>query len=180
MQTILLLKSAFLCVFRFFGLSSFDTVTTLILSHLASFLPFFEVIPEILFKFAQDQRFCGLEILSISSCQKTKGEKHHKLNRAFVSWKDTLFDAYSIGQSKSAMFLMSNLKGYLSFPFDFHRIENMPLSPEQDKIIDMDNASEDSLRLLIKIADNTAMNEKMRPEIAHFFQTKKTLNPKEY
>ena len=52
MQTILLLKSAFLCVFRFFGLSSFDTVTTLILSRLASFLPFFEVIPEILCKFA--------------------------------------------------------------------------------------------------------------------------------
>ena len=47
MQTILLLKSAFLCVFRFFGLSSFDTVATLILSRLASFLPFFEVIPEI-------------------------------------------------------------------------------------------------------------------------------------
>ena len=51
MQTILLLKSAFLCVSRFFGLSSFDTVTTLILSRLASFLPFFEVIPEILCKF---------------------------------------------------------------------------------------------------------------------------------
>ena len=52
MQTILLLKSAFLCVFRFFGLSSFDTVTTLILSRLASFHPFFEVIPEILQHFA--------------------------------------------------------------------------------------------------------------------------------
>ena len=50
MQTILLLKSAFLCVSRFFGLSSFDTVTTLILSRLASFLPFFEVIPEIFHK----------------------------------------------------------------------------------------------------------------------------------
>ncbi|WP_229107367.1 hypothetical protein, partial [Bacteroides thetaiotaomicron] len=53
LQTILLLKSAFLCVFRFFGLSSFDTVTTLILSRLASFLPFFEVIPEILCKFVR-------------------------------------------------------------------------------------------------------------------------------
>ena len=52
MQTILLLKSAFLCVFRFFGLSSFDTVTTLILSRLASFIPFFEVIPEIFRKYA--------------------------------------------------------------------------------------------------------------------------------
>ena len=44
----------------------------------------------------------------------------------------------------------------------------------------MDNASEASIRLLVKIADNTAMNEKMRPEIAHYFQTKKTLNPKDY
>jgi N12 class adenine-specific DNA methylase len=52
LQTILLLKSAFLCVFRFFGLSLFDTVTTLILSRLAPFLPFFEVIPEILCNFA--------------------------------------------------------------------------------------------------------------------------------
>lgn len=56
MQTILLLKSAFLCVFRFFGLSSFDTVTTLILSRLASFHPFFEVIPEIYRKFGRLKR----------------------------------------------------------------------------------------------------------------------------
>lgn len=56
MQTILLLKSAFLCVFRFFGLSSFDTVTTLILSRLASFHPFFEVIPEIYNKFGRLKR----------------------------------------------------------------------------------------------------------------------------
>ncbi len=47
-----LLKSAFVCMFRFFGLSSFDTITTLILSHLASFLPFSKVIPEIFYNFA--------------------------------------------------------------------------------------------------------------------------------
>lgn len=142
--------------------------------------PILVALTEYLYKFAQDPRFDGLEILSISSCQKTKGEKHHKLNRAFSDWTDTLFDTYSIGQSKSTLFLLSKLKGYLSFPFDFQRIENRPLSPEQDDIIDMDNASESSMKLLVKIADNTAINEKMRPEIAHFFQTKKTLNPKDY
>ena len=56
MQTILLLKSAFLCVSRFFGLSSFDIVTTLILSRLTSFLPFSEVIPEIYSKFGRLKR----------------------------------------------------------------------------------------------------------------------------
>jgi len=142
--------------------------------------PILVALTEYLYKFAQDNRFDGLEILSISSCQKTKGEKHHKLNRAFINWTDTLFDAYSIGQSKSSILLLSKLKGYLSFPFDFHRIENIPLSPEQDNIIDMDNASEASMKLLVTIADNTAISEKMRPEIAHYFQTKKTLNPKDY
>lgn len=44
----------------------------------------------------------------------------------------------------------------------------------------MDNASPASLKLLRKIADNTAVNAKMRPEIEHFFTTKKTINPCEY
>ena len=47
LQTVLLLYSAISCIFRFFGLSSSDTVTTLVQSHLASFLQFPEVIPEI-------------------------------------------------------------------------------------------------------------------------------------
>lgn len=135
---------------------------------------------EYLYMFAQDKRFDGLEILSISSCQKSKGERHHKLNRAFRDWTNTLFDAYSIGQSKSTMFLLSKLKESLTFPFEFHRVENIPLSAEQDKIIDMDNANENSLKLLMKIADNTFMNAKMHPEIAHYFQTQKTLIPQNY
>lgn len=142
--------------------------------------PILVALTEYLYKFANDTRFDGLEILSISSCQKTKGEKHHRLNRAFLNWTDTLFDSYSIGQSRSTMVLLSKLKENLRFSFDFHRIENIPLSPEQDKIIDMDNASAASMKLLVKIADNTAVNEKMRPEIAHYFQTAKTLNPKDY
>ena len=45
MQTVLLLYFAFLRIFRFFSLSSSDTITTLMLSHLASFFPFSEVVP---------------------------------------------------------------------------------------------------------------------------------------
>lgn len=52
LQTVLLLYSAISCIFRFFGLSSSDTVTTLVQSHLASFLQFPEVIPAFFRKFA--------------------------------------------------------------------------------------------------------------------------------
>ena len=84
MQTILLLKSAFLCVFRFFGLSSFDTVTTLILSRLASFLPFFEVIPEILRKFAIQLQFINLNSLFTWICNE-KNSRHKLLASCAVS-----------------------------------------------------------------------------------------------
>ena len=142
--------------------------------------PMLVALTEYLYKFADDTRFSGLEILSISSCQKLSGETHKKLNRGFLGWKDTLFDAYSIGQSKSSLFLLAKLRDHLNFSFEFHRIENTPLSSKQGKIIDMDNASEKSMKLLISIANQTANNEKMKDEIAHYFTTKKTLHPKDY
>ena len=48
LQTVLLLYSAFPCIFRFFGLTSSDTVTTLVQSLLASFLPSLSVVPAFL------------------------------------------------------------------------------------------------------------------------------------
>jgi hypothetical protein len=135
---------------------------------------------EFLYKFTDDKRFSGLEMLSISSCEKERGEIHKKVNRDFLHWKNSLFDAYSTGQSKSAMCLLKYLKGRLNFPFNYERIVNLPLSAEEASIIDMDNASPASLKLLRKKADNTAINAKVKPEIEHFFKTTKSINPNEY
>jgi len=70
LQTVLLLNSAFHCFFGIFGLASSDTVTTLMLSRLASFLPFFEVIPEIFSNFVSNridvwEGFISLEYFQI-------------------------------------------------------------------------------------------------------------------
>ena len=115
MQTILLLKSAFLCVFRFFGLSSFDTVTTLILSCLASFLPFFEVIPEILCNFVSKLQLLNImllkkltlpELLS-NSCSKFK----NNLSLNFVqSGKRTYQDFYNEVTSIANYLLSSGIR----------------------------------------------------------------------
>jgi len=48
----------FFAVYFFFGLSSFDTVTTLGLSYLALFLLFFKVIPEIFHMFVVKLQSC--------------------------------------------------------------------------------------------------------------------------
>ena len=115
MQTILLLKSAFLCVFRFFGLSSFDIVTTLILSCLASFLPFFEVIPEILCNFVSKLQLLNImllkkltlpELLS-NSCSKFK----NNLSLNFVqSGKRTYQDFYNEVTSIANYLLSSGIQ----------------------------------------------------------------------
>ena len=115
MQTILLLKSAFLCVFRFFGLSSFDTVTTLILSRLASFHPFFEVIPEILCNFVSKLQLLNImllkkltlpELLS-NSCSKFK----NNLSLNFVqSGKRTYQDFYNEVTSIANYLLSSGIQ----------------------------------------------------------------------
>ena len=115
MQTILLLKSAFLCVFRFFGLSSFDTVTTLILSRLVSFHPFFEVIPEIFRNFVSKLQLLNImllkkltlpELLS-NSCSKFK----NNLSLNFVqSGKRTYQDFYNEVTSIANYLLSSGIQ----------------------------------------------------------------------
>lgn len=114
MQTILL-KSAFLCVFRFFDLSSFDTVTILILSRLSSFLPFFEVIPEILCNFVSKLQLLNImllkkltlpELLS-NSCSKFK----NNLSLNFVqSGKRTYQDFYNEVTSIANYLLSSGIR----------------------------------------------------------------------
>ena len=143
MQTILLLKSAFLCVFRFFGLSSFDTVTTLILSRLASFLPFFEVIPEILVIFASKYKIMEIKIQSL--------DQIHEAARQFIEamGDNTVFALYGkMGAGKTTFIkavceelgvsdvitsptfaivneYRSDIAGELIYHFDFYRIKKL-------------------------------------------------------
>ena len=143
MQTILLLKSAFLCVFRFFGLSSFDIVTTLILSRLASFLPFFEVIPEIFVIFASKYKIMEIKIQSL--------DQIHEAARQFIEamGDNTVFALYGkMGAGKTTFIkavceelgvsdvitsptfaivneYRSDIAGELIYHFDFYRIKKL-------------------------------------------------------
>lgn len=115
MQTVLLLYSAFPCIFRFFGLTSSDTVTTLVQSHLASFLQFPEVIPEILCNFVSKLQLLNImllkkltlpELLS-NSCSKFK----NNLSLNFVqSGKRTYQDFYNEVTSIANYLLSSGIR----------------------------------------------------------------------
>lgn len=137
---------------------------------------------EYLFKWAHTGMFDGVEILSISSCDKSCGESPKFKKRSFLGWKNTLFDSYSSGQSKSIDFFLKQLKesGALNFTLDIIRVTHSSLSGEHEKIIELDNASKKSIKLLKAIGLHTAVNEKEKKEVRKFFNETKSINPNEY
>lgn len=130
---------------------------------------------EFLYQFAEDARFNGVEILSISSLELPKGGIFRKTSNSFADWGAELVDLFSIGQAKNIETLFQFLDGKFRFPMNYVRVVNQSLSSKQIELIDMDNASVESLNLLQSIGEKTAITEKMRPEVAKFFETKKTI-----
>lgn len=131
---------------------------------------------EFLYQFAEDDRFNGVDILSISSFEIPSGSKPRCENKnSFIDWRGSLIDLFSVGQAKNTANIFRFLDGKFKFPMHYVRIVNTPPSLEQIQKIDMDNASEDSLKILQAIGDATAINEKMKDEVKIFFKTGKTI-----
>ena len=130
---------------------------------------------EFLYQFANDERFNGVDILSISSLEVAAGSVPKKERSSFIDWREKIFDLFSVGQSKNIAKLFEFLDGKFIFPMHYVRVANGPLSEEHLKVISMDNASSAALMTLQSIGDNTAINAKMRPDVERFFKTGKTI-----
>lgn len=130
---------------------------------------------EFLYQFAEDERFNGVDILSISSLELPQGSTFRCVNNSFLDWKSDLIDLFSIGQAKNMDKLFQFLDGKFKFPMHYVRVANTSPSPDQIKLIDMDNASKESLEILQSIGESTAINAKMREEVEIFFTTGKTI-----
>ena len=63
----------------------------------------------------------------------------------------------------------------MDFELELTRVVNNPLSPNQSQLIDMDNASDKSIKLLEGIGYHTGIKQKDSPKINQFFTTKKTI-----
>lgn len=137
---------------------------------------------EYLFKWAKTGMFDGVDILSISSCEKSLGWSPKKRRLSFLKWSDMLFDYYSHGQEANEMFFIEQLKNSDALNFDLNivRIANEKISGHQEQFISMDNASEHSLQILYSKGQSTGVLYKDKDEVKAFFKTNKTINPKDY
>lgn len=130
---------------------------------------------EFLYQFAEDERFNGVDILSISSLEIPQGNVPKCENSSFINWGSNLIELFSTGQAKNMAKLFEFLDGKFKFPMKYVRVANSSPSFEQIKKIDMDNASKDSLEILLSIGDATAISAKMRSEVKNFFTSGKTI-----
>ena len=137
---------------------------------------------EYLYNFANDKRFDGVDILSISSCEKSLGWSPKKKKLSFLGWSETLFDSYSNGQSKVEQFFLNKLieSNTLKFGLNIIRVANKPLSASQATIVSMDNASADVLDLLEGIGAKVGADWQINKNIQDLFSTPKTINPNDY
>lgn len=129
---------------------------------------------EYYYMFFSDERFSGVHILSISSCEKATGDIQ-KLNRGFLGVRDALFDSYSHGQSHFAHFLISKVSPCASKGIKCIRIVNKQLSGKQHKIIDMDNATPEAFDIMLNNATTVAAEYKLNEDIKDFFTSGKTI-----
>lgn len=117
----------------------------------------------------------SVQILSVSSCELPAGDFAKKLRRSFLGWKDTLFDAYSEGQTKQNRFFIEQIKEHLDFDVKIERIVNGPVSGVQANEISMDNASASAMKLLKAIGSITGNEAKNRDFVKKIFSESKSV-----
>lgn len=137
---------------------------------------------EYLFKWSNKKLFDGVDILSISSCEKGLAWSPKHLRRSFFFWRDYLFDCYSHGQILNEDFFLKQLINSNSLKFDLNivRVNNTPISSQQEKFVSMDNASKQSMKILEGLGKQTGKTYKEKQEVKAFFSESKTINPNDY
>ena len=119
-----------------------------------------------------------LHILSLSSLSPTGGKKTG-LNRfrAFINWKNELFETAMTGQSLFTDYFMRTMQKHSAIPIKYVRIPSVGISSEQESLIQLDVATPKALRLIKGKGNDQGEIYKKLPEINEFFKTKKTYNP---
>ena len=116
-----------------------------------------------------------LKILSIGNLVSTGGKKPGRNRRlSFRHWKGDLIDIIMTGQSKFNEYFMAQVHNFNQSPVTIVRIPSFDLSPEQQKLIKMDNAEQDAINLIKGKGNDIGELWRRKEEIAQFFRKQKT------
>lgn len=133
------------------------------------------VIEAIRFFVGSEKVYQKASILSISSVRKENKESHNIImNRAFLNWKEKLFDVFLDSQDEFHDYILKTFSDSKDFPMDYFRVPSPTVSGIQEKFVQMDNASPQILEFLNNSGKNIGNIYKNQVEIRSFFEIEKT------
>jgi len=122
----------------------------------------------------EDKEFDEVRILSISSLTNTSGKNTGiKRYRSFIHWRNDLFDSMMTGQAKFNEYFMSKIDEINSIPVKHIRVPSEVLSPDQQSIVQLDNATKEAINLLKGKGNDMGVIWRKKTEIQEFFKVKK-------
>lgn len=118
--------------------------------------------------------FDRLMIMSVASLESPGGSPIlEKKNLSILDWKTDLIQPFMLGQAHTTHYVVKTLAKNHNPPFEYIRIPSVHFSPEQSKLITLDNTEKKALDLMKGYGrDRGLLYEKM-PEVAHFFESQK-------
>jgi patatin-like phospholipase/acyl hydrolase len=123
----------------------------------------------------KDKEYDGVQILSISSLNNASGKPTGlKRNRAFVQWRNDLFETSMIGQSNFTHYFLSKLHELTGIPVEYTRIPSEAISAEQQHLVQLDVATTDAIHLIKGKGNDRGTLASKDPEISKFFNSHKT------
>jgi Txe/YoeB family toxin of Txe-Axe toxin-antitoxin module len=117
----------------------------------------------------------GIQILSVSSLNNIAGKPIGlKRNRSFIQWGGDLYETSMIGQCSFTHYFLSKLHDLNGIPIEYVRIPSETISAEQLRLVQLDVATPDAIRLIRGKGNDRGTIASKDPAIAIFFQSQKT------
>lgn len=122
----------------------------------------------------KNKEFQRLQVLSIGSLEPNPGRRFiAKHNRSVIDWNKDLISTFFEGQAYQTQYFVDTLAQYCDSPFDYVRIPSADLSPEQARIINLDNTSREALDIISQKGKDQAHFWGRKDEVVQFFKTRK-------
>lgn len=122
----------------------------------------------------KNKEFQKLQVLSISSLEPNPGRRFvAKHNRSVIDWNKDLIATFFEGQAYQTQYFVDTLARYCDSPFDYVRIPSADLSPEQARLINLDNTSREALDIISQKGKDQAHFWGRKDEVVQFFETRK-------
>lgn len=122
----------------------------------------------------KDKKFQQLMVMSIGLLEPNPGRRFvAKHGRSVLDWNKDLIATFFEGQASITSYFVETLAQHSDSPFEYFRIPGAALSPEQSRIINLDNTSTEALNIMSGKGKDQGLFFEKRPQVTKFFASKK-------